>query len=359
MVKRILLILIFLGCASKPILPPEGEEKIIDRTGPSRPFWLTTPPKDTEDFYFSVGVKTSSPTLEGGETDARMDAGRKFVERLFGVEFAGMYKGIRKNYEKEIYDEITGKSGGKVAGARVREVYWEKYQRWAKGKVSYGYNVWILVEISKSATKKLLDDEIRKMNANILFARQTLSEVRNTDDKKIVLTRLYTARNKISAYDSPESTQIFLEIDKEIKKLEEGLKSVGIFISNPSVRGVVVNIFGAENFNCVEMQFSRGESRSDLINKAREKNLAYAFIEDIRISETSGTEMGYFIFAHASGRFDMVDTSKGVSVFSIAVNEKGGGTSFDTAVKNAINFVERRLSKELPSKIKTLFEGTR
>jgi len=353
MVKRVLLLILLTGCASKPVLAPEGEEKIIDRTAPSRPSWITTPPKEDDEFYFSVGVKTSSPTLEGGETDARMDAGRKFVERLFGVEFAGMYKGIRKNYEKEIYDEITGKSKGKVSGARVREVYWERYQRWAKGKVSYGYNVWVLLEISKSATKKALEEEVKKMNSTISFARQTLSEVKNISDKKSALTRLYTAKSRISLYDSPEILQISLQLDEEIKKLEAELKSVALFISDPNVRATAVNIFRSENFNCLEMQFSKNESPSSLIAKAREKGLAYAFVEEISISNEG--QMGYMFFARTIGKFDMLDTSTGASVFSISVNEKGGGSSFEAATKNAMNFVVRRLSQELPEKLKTLF----
>lgn len=353
MVKRVFLLIFLIGCASKPVLAPEGEEKIIDRTASTRPSWITTPPKEDDEFYFSVGVKTSSPTLEGGETDARMDAGRKFVERLFGVEFAGMYKGIRKNYEKEIYDEITGKSKGKVSGARVREVYWEKYQKWEKGKVSYGFNVWVLIEISKSATKKALDEEIKKMNSAIAFARQTLIEVKNAEDKKSALKRLYTAKSRISVYDSPEVFQIILQLDEEIKKLEAELKSVGIFISDPNVRATAVTIFGAENFNCIEMQFSKTESSSTLANRARERGLTFAFIEEIKISDEG--QMGYMHFARATGKFDMIDTLTGISVFSISINEKGGGMSLEVATKNVMSFVGRKLSQELPAKLKTLF----
>lgn len=355
MVKRVLLLIFFIGCASRPGLYPEGEEKIIDRSAPSRPSWITTPPKEDDEFYFSVGVKTSSPTLEGGETDARMDAGRKFIERLFGVEFAGMYKGIRKNYEKEIYDEITGKSKGKVSGARVREVYWERYQRWAKGKVSYGYNVWVLLEISKSATKKALEEEVKKMNSTISFARQTLSEVKNGSDKKSALTRLYTAKSRLSLYDSPEVLQITLQLNEEIKKLEAELKSVALFISDPNVRAIAVNIFGSENFNCLEMQFSRNEPLSSMITKARERGLAYAFVEEINISNEG--EMGYMVFVRAIGKFDMLDTSTGISVFSIMINERGGGSSLEAATRNAMNFVGRRLSQELPEKLKKMWEA--
>jgi len=354
MVKKVLLLIFFIGCASKPVLSPEGEEKIIDRSSPSRPSWITTPPKDTEEFYFSVGVKTSSPTLEGGETDARMDAGRKFVERLFGVEFAGMYKGIRKNYEKEIYDEITGKSKGKVSGARVREVYWERYQRWDKGKVSYGYNVWVLIEISKAVTKKVLEEELKKMNSSIAFARQTLIEVKNAEDKKSLLKRLYVAKNRLSTYDSPEVFQVNLQLDEEIKALEAKLKSVAIFISDPNVRATAVNIFKSENFNCLEMEFSKGEPSSSLIAKARERGLAYAFIEEMKIFNEG--QMGYLVFARATGKLDMFDTSTGSSIFSIQVNEKGGGSSFDVAVRNLMNFVGRRLSQELPERLKKMWE---
>ncbi len=355
MVKRVLLFIFIFGCASKPVLSPEGEEKIIDRSHPERPSWISVPPKDTEDFYFSVGVKTSSPTLEGGETDARMDAGRKFVERLFGVEFAGTYHGIRKNYEKEIYDEIAGKSKGKVTGAKAREIYWEKYQKWAKGKITYGYNVWVLVEISKSATKKALDEELKKINFTLAFGRETLSEVKNMNDKKSALKRLYTAKSRVSLYDTPEATSLALQLDEEIKKLEANLKSVGIFVSDPSVRAYAVNIFRNENFNCFEMQFSKGEDVSSLINRAKERGLQYAFIEDIRISE--GSKIGYINFAIANGRFDMIDTSTGASVFSIQVNEKGGGQSFELATKNVMNFIGRKLAEDLPSKLKALFGG--
>lgn len=353
MVKRFLFLILLIGCAEKKAVLPEGEEKIIDRTQPSRPSWVTVPPRDTEEFYFSVGVKTSAPTLEGGETDARMDAGRKFVERLFGVEFAGVYKGIRKNYEKEIYDEISGKSAGKIAGARIKEVYWEKYQKWIKGKVSYGYNVWVLVEISKSATKRMLEEELKKMNSMLNLAREVLAETEKMEGKA-ALVRLKDVRGRIASYEVPEAIELISRMDERIRKLETSLKSVAVFVSDATVRASALNILREHNFYCVEMAFSHTDKRL-LLQRTNEKGLRYAFVEEMNVQEEKAS--GYFIFARATGKFDMIDAETGETVFSIPFNERAAGTDFNTASRNAMNFVARRINQLLPEKLVEMFGG--
>ena len=121
----------------------------MDRSAPERPGWLTAVPADTEGQVFCVGRAEASGEA-GALASAREDAYRQLVDTLYGSTLSKRYARVRTEIRDHIVDQLTSESEGRVAGARAREVYWERMEvRAETDTVSYYYRGYVLVEADR------------------------------------------------------------------------------------------------------------------------------------------------------------------------------------------------------------------
>lgn len=331
--------------------------RVIQKSHSVRPQWTVQPPEDSADFYYSVGVKTDAPTLEGGETDARMDAGRKFIERFFGVEASAEYKKVRKSYQTEIMEELKGKTKGKIAGARVKEVYWEKLEVSEGGFTKYRYNVWVLIEISKEATRQVLNESLERMNKTVALAKKFLNEFGNAVSEKgeeETLSILEDLKASLSEYDDPEIVELRREIENRSNELKKKIRRIGIVIGGEnkeieSVSAEITNLFTESGYYAVKLPFTEKEKALLQANESGLKFLLYGRL-DVNIT---GTQNAFF-FADAKGNIYLFSLPSGDIITSISVSERGAGTEENRAISNALYLSLRRIKQELISKIKEL-----
>jgi len=116
----------------------------------NRPQWTTIVPVDANGFVYCVG-RSEANVESGAVTDAREDAARQLVESHYGSTILKDYERIRGEVRNRIVDRIRSKSEGKVAGVRVKEVYWERVEvRESVESLRYYYRAYVLVGAEKS-----------------------------------------------------------------------------------------------------------------------------------------------------------------------------------------------------------------
>jgi hypothetical protein len=128
-------LLIASGCAGKarPVAPLRSAE--------TRPVWIGQVPQPDEEFLYFRGIRTGAGRLEDGEHDAVQAAVRQIIEYL-GQEGIAYYAKERDELRTRIIDRVKFESTGRVVGARLLELYFEKNP----GAAADGtYDVFVLV----------------------------------------------------------------------------------------------------------------------------------------------------------------------------------------------------------------------
>lgn len=345
------------GCAQSSVNMGGKTVKIVQKSHSKRPQWTIHPPEDTKRFYYSVGVKTGALTLEGGETDARMDAGRKFIERLFGIETSAEYEKVRKSYQTEIMEELKGKSKGKIAGARVKEIYWEKLEITEGSLVKYRYNIWILLEISKKETKRVLKERLEKRERIVAFTKRFLHNFEKTIAKKgdvRILSALENLRKSLGEYDDPEINELKREVNSKLLELRRKTRRVGIAITSKetnlhNLSAEMVKLFTENGYYAVEIPFN---DKNKILSQSEKLGLRYLIYGEINVHIT-GRKRGFFL-ARSKGTLSMFHIPSGDTIISIPVNERGAGKEKERAITNALSLSIRKIKQELNRKIKEL-----
>ena len=166
--------LLSLGCSAGKI-NPIGSEKIIERSG-DKPEWVKKIPKESDEYYFFRGFKTSALTLEDGLTDARSNAIRQVLEMiqaqgLVDYKKARVETGLadrREDIGSITEDGLKILSKTVASGVKELESYTEKVERYTPDGVRYNFNVYTLVRYPKAEFEK----------AVALAAQEKQSEVR-------------------------------------------------------------------------------------------------------------------------------------------------------------------------------------
>ncbi len=154
-----------MGCASAPAAPTTGQRTVIKQSG-NMPDWVTTPPKEKNGNMYFMGYRTRAIDYEDGVTDARMDALRKVAEMVQTVVHTSYEKarteyGIPKDDQdagRDLEDGIIAQAKAAVTGADQTAGWWEEYTETDAGRISYFYDVAVLMELSKTNFDKSLDN---------------------------------------------------------------------------------------------------------------------------------------------------------------------------------------------------------
>ncbi|HUU30009.1 MAG TPA: hypothetical protein VM123_19565 [archaeon] len=148
------------GCSANK-LTAVGSERIIEKSG-DKPEWVKKIPKESQEFYYFRGFKTSALSLEDGLTDARSNAIRQVLEMiqsqgLVDYKKARVERGlaeVREDIGSVTSDGLKILSQTVASGVKELESYTEKVERITPSGLRYFYNVYTLVRYPKSEFDK-------------------------------------------------------------------------------------------------------------------------------------------------------------------------------------------------------------
>jgi hypothetical protein len=152
-----------IGCASAPAVPTAGQRTVIKESG-NMPDWVTHVPAEKNSMLYFRGYRTRALAYEDGLTDARMDAMRNVAERVQTVvhtsyEKARVEYGIPKDDQdagRDLEDGIIAQAKAAVTGAKEKDAWWQEYTETGDQRVSYFYDVSVLMELSKADFERSL-----------------------------------------------------------------------------------------------------------------------------------------------------------------------------------------------------------
>ncbi len=167
-----------IGCASAPPAPTAGQRTVIQESG-KMPDWVTHVPQDTSTMLYFRGFRTRALAYEDGLTDARMDAMRQVAERVQTVvhtsyEKARVEYGIAKDDQdagRDLEDGIIAQAKAAVTGAKEKDAWWQEFTESSPERISYFYDVSILMELSKADFERSLDNTLQSAEQKSIAAK--------------------------------------------------------------------------------------------------------------------------------------------------------------------------------------------
>ncbi len=362
-VRAFFLLLIFYlltYCASAPVI--RGEKQLIEKSHSAKPDWVINIPKETEKVIYSVGVRTDSPSLDGGETDARMNAARKILERFFGLKTTIEYQKLRKTFETNYLDQMKATGGGEIFGTKTKAVYWEKYEVKSPDRITYSYDIWVLLEVKIDDITKALDKMEKRRSEFVRLARSTLSGLSENACSPESLREISEYQNSLSEFeDDAEVKALLLQLGEKQREIESCVKSIAIYISEKNlgeeesgfIKNMLVDVLKKYSFHIKELN-SNPETENDLVALGKKERISYVLTVDV---DTIGSneKSGYFVFAYAKGKMVLKEISTGKTILTAGVNEKAAGTEISKAGSGALKIAAKVLSQKLEDTIKDMW----
>lgn len=126
-------------------MPLRQGPRLIYRSAPERPEWITKLPP-SEDYFYAVGIETVSPSLQKAKQSAVQMAVTE-VANYLGVQTSVRFEQKKTELVTNALREITTASRARVEGSRMSEMYYEQYRDIVNGKVLTTYDVYVLLRI--------------------------------------------------------------------------------------------------------------------------------------------------------------------------------------------------------------------
>lgn len=158
------LVIALLGCGTSAKLVRES-------SAPVRPSWTSTPPPDSREYRYFVGIQTGASTLEEGKDSAVKDASSEIAEFL-RIRIRSEYKERTTQDNQDIEQKISALSAAVVSGAKIIDVYYEKTTRSDSSIRAERYDVYVLVGYPKGEVSKEID---RQENERRKLAEKSLN----------------------------------------------------------------------------------------------------------------------------------------------------------------------------------------
>lgn len=159
-------LLFYYGCATTSEI---GTERTVESSS-STPGWTLTPTKQDNDFYFFTGQMTKAKDMSFGLKQAYADGLQNLMNTMqnnIGTESAQALRGA--NMDEDDIGRFSGfavawiSETKTVAGVLNPEAYWEKIETKTPSGVSYNYNCYSLLKISKKDYDKSLEGAYENM----------------------------------------------------------------------------------------------------------------------------------------------------------------------------------------------------
>jgi len=146
---------LFAGCSPKPVRTTlRGERALVEASAQEVPGWVVREPESDREFHYFRGIRTDAPSLEAGETDARMNAVAGIIQFL-GLRVTVDYQRLRTEEQTEIRDALQSVGGADIFGTRLSELFYRRWRIRDGEEVRDLYDVYVLVRFPRESVERI------------------------------------------------------------------------------------------------------------------------------------------------------------------------------------------------------------
>jgi hypothetical protein len=202
--KKLFIVLINLsflfGCTVSNHTNPIGTQKIIEKSG-SIPDWKNNPSKEEGDIYLIVGQMTSAADLSFGLKQAYADGIQSMMNMMQNNVKSQSSQALRgANLSEDDIGRYSEFAVAWISGTETfsmvknPESYWEKVEKTVSNGVSYSYNCYNLLKITKKDFNQCIEGAYQHMKKkaqelnNIKaeeIANQLIDELKKSINNKV------------------------------------------------------------------------------------------------------------------------------------------------------------------------------
>ncbi len=304
-----------------------------ETSAPVKPSWITTAPRDSENFRYFVGIRTDASTLEEGKDSAHKNALDK-ITAFLRIRVSSEFEETTTLVEQNVKQKIVAASSASVSAARLDALYYEKTSRVDRNFSAERYDVYVLLAYPKEEASRELE-------------RQS-SDRHSIAQRALELYRKGMKEEKAKKY--PEARGSYTRALNELHTLnevtsvrDEFVDSVGLEIA---VKGKVADLTRRSRRVLIRCQVRRSEeSQRQFVASLTAAIVAgkldvgnndptFEIVGEISIAE-GGYVMGNHV-AYATGSLEIRRTSDRRVLSVVPINVKGFHRIRDTAVINAL-----------------------
>ncbi|GMR01019.1 MAG: hypothetical protein BMS9Abin19_0366 [Gammaproteobacteria bacterium] len=148
-------ILLLAGCSFQHT--SEMQRKLVYRSLPEHPAWITELPTDP-DYFFAVGISANAPSLQQGRLSAARDAAVE-VSNYLGLKASARFEVETTELTTRIINEMTITTSAKLERSTLSQMYYEEFHHAGVEEKANIYDVYVLLRIPMA---ELLQEQARQ-----------------------------------------------------------------------------------------------------------------------------------------------------------------------------------------------------
>ncbi|MDP3147491.1 MAG: hypothetical protein Q8N83_00040 [Ignavibacteria bacterium] len=188
----LMMCLSFIGCSGSNEMQI-GEERIVERSTPEVPSWISIPSEEKDGYFYASGQISKAKDRSFGMIQANADGVKKLLNTMtnkVGGTVAQALGGA--NYEDNDVGRFTQDVVGwisdtyKFRGVTTPATYWEKWMKKTQSGVEYYYHCYCQLRISRLEYDNALNGAYNEIKRKA----QSENNVKNEEAAKKLLEKL-------------------------------------------------------------------------------------------------------------------------------------------------------------------------
>lgn len=348
-------------CLALGVAACGGPAQLItkEHSNPTRPAWLTTPPRQPGQVYV-VGVSSRVKTLAEGKHAAHQNATVQ-VAAIVGTKIRSESESRLSTEERAFAkDSVKAQAVVYVKNLVVQDEYWEKTTRTLGSYFEEVYDVWILARFPLKAAdeerkrqaaehSELTRDALKRYSAalsalkrdNPRQARVALMQARETLRNVPPLTELHEGK-----LDTAQD--LLREVDRQLLSVDELARGVRVSFA-PGDRPSKKATAGFTS------HLTEALRQTDLIVRTRGKArfvLELSYSSKLPKRRVMGQQVGYLTYAG-----NVSDTWSGATLPGTSGEVKGFGKSPEAALNDAAQEASKKIAKGIAQRLKEVLDA--
>lgn len=333
------------GCALLSLCACAAEVPAVVKasSSPKPPAWIVKVPQEGDVLYFS-GAREGAASLEEG-TDAAMQAARAHAAEYIGVDVSSEHRDVMSTdlAQDRVQDTVKARASALIRGARLADVYYEKFSRKAGATTIDWFDVWVLIKLSRA---ELAAEQARQQEEQKQAAMAALSRLREGQAQELqgdVLAALARYRDA-AAQTRPLPQQIDLA-DPQLRTsgqlrqaAEDAVRKAqakarrAVLVAPEWAVGSVAQALSSKGFTAVT---EPSGSERQALDTARAQGMPWVIV--VKGTTVPGGRVFSQVAATASLDVRALESRSGALVASSVKQSKGVGRTPEAAQQAAAN----------------------
>ena len=312
-------------------------------SSPKPPAWIVKVPQEGDVLYFS-GAREGAASLEEG-TDAAMQVARAHAAEYIGVDVSSEHRDVMSTdlAQDRVQDTVNARASALIRGARLADVYYEKFSRKAGATTIDWFDVWVLIKLSRA---ELAAEQARQQEEQKQAAMAALSRLREGQAQELqgdVLAALVRYRDA-AAQTRPLPRQIELgdpqlrtsgqlrqAAEDAVRKAQTKARRA-VLVAPEWALGSVAQALSSKGFTAVT---EPSGSERQALDTARAQGMPWVIV--VKGTTATGGRVFSQVAATASLDVRALESRSGALVASSVKQSKGVGRTPEAAQQAAAN----------------------